>query len=390
LYPHREQAGEMNTPSLGISLEPRSRVEQGVSARVLRFLHLDGWLLAGIGGVLLISMLALYSAEGQRLDELFDQVARILVAFGAMLVMAQISPSWLRRGSPLVYALGLVLLILVLVTGDIGKGAQRWLDLGIRFQPSEIMKLGVPMTMCWLLHERPLPPSFGILVLVALVIFLPVGMIAIQPDLGTAILIVLSGAVVIFLAGLGWRYIIGIAALAGAAMPALWLVMHDYQRKRVLTLLDPQSDPLGAGYHIIQSKIAIGSGGVFGKGWLNGTQGQLEFLPERHTDFIFAVIGEEFGLLGALALLLLYLLIVGRGLYIAAEAPDTFSRLLAGSLSITFFFYVFVNTAMVMGMIPVVGVPLPLVSAGGTSMVTLMAGFGILMSIQTHRKLVAR
>ncbi len=380
----------MNTPSLGISLEPRSRVEQGLSARVLRFLHLDPWLLTGIGGVLLISMLALYSAEGQRLDELFDQVARMLVAFGALLFAAQISPAWLRRGSPLIYALGLVLLILVLVTGDIGKGAQRWLDVGVRFQPSEIMKLGVPMTMCWLLHERPLPPSFGILVLVSLVIFLPAGMIGIQPDLGTAILIVLSGAVVIFLAGLGWRYIVGVAALAGAAMPALWLVMHDYQRKRVLTLLDPESDPLGAGYHIIQSKIAIGSGGIFGKGWLNGTQGQLEFLPERHTDFIFAVIGEEFGLLGALALLLLYLFIVGRGLYIAAAAPDTFSRLLAGSLSITFFFYVFVNTAMVMGMIPVVGVPLPLVSAGGTSMVTLMAGFGILMSIQTHRKLVAR
>jgi rod shape determining protein RodA len=380
----------MNTPSLGISLEPRSRVEQGLSARVLRFLHLDGWLLAGIGGVLTLSLLALYSAEGQQLDELFDQVARMLVAFGALLFMAQISPSWLRRGSPLIYLLGLVLLILVLATGDIGKGAQRWLDLGVRFQPSEIMKLGVPMTMCWLLHERPLPPSFGVLVLVALIIALPTGMIAIQPDLGTAILIVLSGAVVIFLAGLGWRYIVGIAALAGAAMPALWLVMHDYQRKRVLTLLDPESDPLGAGYHIIQSKIAIGSGGIFGKGWLNGTQGQLEFLPERHTDFIFAVIGEEFGLLGALALLLLYLFIVGRGLYIAAAAPDTFSRLLAGSLSITFFFYVFVNTAMVMGMIPVVGVPLPLVSAGGTSMVTLMAGFGILMSIQTHRKLVAR
>jgi len=380
----------MNSPSLGISLEPRSRVEQGLSSRILRFLHLDGWLLTGIGGVLLISMLALYSAEGQRLNELFDQVARMLVAFGALLFMAQISPAWLRRGSPLIYLLGLVLLVLVLVTGDIGKGAQRWLDVGIRFQPSEIMKLGVPMTLCWLLHERPLPPSFGMLVLAALIIFVPAGMIGIQPDLGTAILIVLSGAVVIFLAGLGWRYIIGIAALAGAAMPALWIVMHEYQRKRVLTLLNPESDPLGAGYHIIQSKIAIGSGGVFGKGWLNGTQGQLEFLPERHTDFIFAVIGEEFGLLGALALLLLYLFIVGRGLYIAAAAPDTFTRLLAGSLSITFFFYVFVNTAMVMGMLPVVGVPLPLVSAGGTSMVTLMAGFGILMSIQTHRKLVAR
>ena len=380
----------MNTPQLGISLEPRSRVEQGLLARVLRFLHLDGWLLVGIGGVLVVSLLALYSAEGQKLPELLDQVVRMLIAFGALLFMAQISPSWLRRGSPLIYGLGLVLLILVLATGDIGKGAQRWLDLGVRFQPSEIMKLGVPLTLCWLLHERPLPPSFGILLLIVLILVLPTGMIAVQPDLGTAILIVLSGAVVVFLAGIGWRYIVAIAALAGAAMPALWLVMHEYQRKRILTLLDPESDPLGAGYHIIQSKIAIGSGGIFGKGWLNGTQGQLEFLPERHTDFIFAVIGEEFGLLGALALLLLYLLIVGRGLYIAASAPDTFSRLLAGSLSITFFFYVFVNTAMVMGMIPVVGVPLPLVSAGGTSMVTLMAGFGILMSIQTHRKLVAR
>ena len=380
----------MNTPQLGISLGPRSRVEQGLLARVLRFLHLDGWLLVGIGGVLLVSLLALYSAEGQRLRELFDQVVRMLLAFGALLFMAQISPSWLRRGSPLVYGLGLVLLTLVLVTGDIGKGAQRWLDIGIRFQPSEIMKLGVPLTLCWLLHERPLPPSFGVLLLVVVVVFLPTGMIAVQPDLGTAILIALSGAVAIFLAGIGWRYILAIAALAGAAMPVLWIFMHDYQRKRILTLLDPSSDPLGAGYHIIQSKIAIGSGGVFGKGWLNGTQGQLEFLPERHTDFIFAVIGEEFGLLGSTALLLLYLLIVGRGLYIAASAPDTYSRLLAGTLSITFFFYVFVNTAMVMGLIPVVGVPLPLVSAGGTSMVTLMAGFGILMSIQTHRKLVAR
>ena len=380
----------MNAPQLGISLEPRSRVEQGLLTRVLLFLHLDGWLLAGIGGVLVVSLLALYSAEDQKLPELFDQAARMFVAFGALLFMAQISPGWLRRGSPLVYTLGLVLLVLVLATGDIGKGAQRWLDLGIRFQPSEIMKLGVPLTLCWLLHERPLPPSFGVLLLVVLVVFLPTGMIAVQPDLGTAILIVLSGAVVVFLAGLGWQYIVAIAALAGAAMPALWLAMHDYQRKRILTLLDPESDPLGAGYHIIQSKIAIGSGGVFGKGWLNGTQGQLEFLPERHTDFIFAVIGEEFGLLGGLALLLLYLLIVGRGLYIAASASDTFSRLLAGSLSITFFFNVFVNTAMVMGMIPVEGVPLPLVSAGGTSMVTLMAGFGILMSIQTHRKLVAR
>lgn len=380
----------MNSDSLKLNLEARSRVDHGLAARILRLLHLDGLLLAGIGGVLVVSGLALYSAEGQQLAELMDQVVRMLLAFCVLLFMAQISPTWLRRAAIPVYVLGLVLLALVLAKGDIGKGAQRWLDFGIRFQPSEIMKLGVPLLLCWLLHERPLPPSFGVVALVLLITFLPAGMIAVQPDLGTAILIVLSGAVVVFLAGLGWRYILAAAGLAAAAMPALWLVMHDYQRKRVLTLLDPESDPLGAGYHIIQSKIAIGSGGVFGKGWLNGTQGQLEFLPERHTDFIFAVIGEEFGLLGALTLIGLYLFIVGRGLYIAAEAPDTFSRLLAGSLAITFFFYVFVNTAMVMGLIPVVGVPLPLVSAGGTSMVTLMAGFGILMSIQTHRKLVAR
>ncbi|MCL4722206.1 MAG: rod shape-determining protein RodA [Gammaproteobacteria bacterium] len=376
--------------SLSISTEPRSRVARSPGARLLGLLHLDGWLLVGIGGVLLVSLLALYSAEGQQLTELMQQVARMGIAFGALLVMAQISPDWLRRVAPAVYALGLVLLILVLVTGEIGKGAQRWLDVGVRFQPSEIMKLGVPLILCWLLHERPLPPSFGILLLVAVITFLPAAMIGVQPDLGTAILIVTSGAIVVFLAGIGWRYILALAALAGAALPALWMVMHDYQRRRVLTLIDPESDPLGAGYHIIQSKIAIGSGGVFGKGWLNGSQGQLEFLPERHTDFIFAVIGEEFGLFGALTLILTYLFIVGRGIYIAANAPDTFSRLLAGGLTLTFFFYVFVNTAMVMGLLPVVGVPLPLVSAGGTSMVTLMAGFGILMSIHTHRKLVAR
>ncbi|MFZ1623888.1 MAG: rod shape-determining protein RodA [Gammaproteobacteria bacterium] len=375
---------------LNISTETRSRVEQGLGARVLRALHIDGPLLIGILGVLVFSLLALYSAEGQQIRELMDQAARMLLALGVLLLMAQINPGWLRRGAPFVYALGLLLLMLVLATGEIGKGAQRWLDIGIRFQPSEIMKLGVPLLLCSLLHDRALPPSPGVVIVAILITFLPAGMIAIQPDLGTAILIVLSGAVVIFLAGLGWRYIAAAAALAAAAMPALWMVMHDYQRKRILTLLDPESDPLGAGYHIIQSKIAIGSGGVFGKGWLNGTQGQLEFLPERHTDFIFAVIGEEFGLFGALALLALYLFIVGRGLFIAANAPDTFTRLLAGTLSTTFFFYVFVNTAMVMGLIPVVGVPLPLVSAGGTSMVTLMACFGILMSIHTHRKLVAR
>jgi rod shape determining protein RodA len=363
----------------------------GAGAIMLRGLHIDGALLTGILAILAVGLAGLYSAVGQNPALLLSQGVRITVALGAMLVMAQVEPVFLRRAAPWVYGLGTVLLILVLVTGDVGKGAQRWLDIGIRFQPSEIMKLGLPLMLAWVLHHRPLPPSFGLIVLTLLLTMVPVGLIAIQPDLGTAILIVLSGATVIFLAGIGARYIIGAITIGVGAVPMLWyFVMHDYQKRRVLTLLDPDSDPLGAGYHIIQSKIAIGSGGLFGKGWLNGSQGQLEFLPERSTDFIFAVVGEEFGLLGALTILLIYLFIVSRGLYIAAMAQDTFSRLLAGSISLTFFFYVFVNTAMVTGLLPVVGVPLPLVSAGGTSMVTLLAGFGILMSIQTHRKLLAR
>lgn len=373
-----------------VGLEPRQRVEQGLWARLLRALHLDGLLLLGLLAVLAIGFLALYSAKDGDLREVSAQGVRTLVAFVGLLVMAQVSPVWLRRGAVLLYAGGLVLLLLVMFTGEVGKGAQRWLDVGIRFQPSELMKIGVPMLLCAMLHGQRLPPGFPTIVLGLAIVMLPAVLIATQPDLGTAILIVLSGATAIFLAGLGLRYIVAAIAMAGAALPLLWSVMHDYQRRRVMTLLDPESDPLGAGYHIIQSKIAIGSGGVFGKGWLNGTQGQLEFLPERHTDFIFAVLGEEFGLVGVLGLLTIYLAIVARGLYIAANAPDTFGRLMAGTLSITFFFYVFVNTAMVMGLIPVVGVPLPLVSAGGTSMVTLLAGFGILMSIQTHRKLIAQ
>ncbi|MGI9343676.1 MAG: rod shape-determining protein RodA [Gammaproteobacteria bacterium] len=366
---------------------------QGISigAIVLRGLHVDGPLLTGILAILAVGLAALYSAVGQNTALLISQGVRMLAALAALLIMAQVEPVFLRRASPWIYGAGLVLLVLVLTTGDIGKGARRWLDLGIRFQPSEIMKLGVPLMLAWLLHDRPLPPSFGALLMMLLLILAPVGLIAVQPDLGTAILIVLSGCSVVFLAGIGARYIIGAITLGAGSIPVLWyFVMHDYQKQRVLTLLDPDSDPLGAGYHIIQSKIAIGSGGLFGKGWLNGSQGQLEFLPERSTDFIFAVIGEEFGLLGALTILLIYLFIVGRGLYIAAMAQDTFSRLLAGTISLTFFFYIFVNTAMVTGLLPVVGVPLPLVSAGGTSMVTLLAGFGILMSIQTHRKLLAR
>jgi rod shape determining protein RodA len=362
-----------------------------VRAVMLQSLHLDGMLLAGILAILGIGVAALYSAVGQNGALVISQILRVLAAVGAMLFMAQVPPSLLRRAAPWIYGVALILLGLVMLTGDVGKGAQRWLDIGVRFQPSEIMKLGLPLMLAWLLHERPLPPSFGNIALALGITIVPVALIALQPDLGTAVLVTLTGATVVFLAGIGIRYIIGAFATGLISLPVLWyFVMHDYQKRRVLTLINPDSDPLGAGYHIIQSKIAIGSGGLFGKGWLNGSQGQLEFLPERSTDFIFAVIGEELGLMGALSIVMIYLFIVGRGLAIAVTAQDTFSRLLAGSISLTFFFYVFVNTAMVTGLLPVVGVPLPLVSAGGTSMVTLLAGFGILMSIQTHRKLLAR
>jgi rod shape determining protein RodA len=358
-----------------------------IFARVLRWAHVDPPLLAGLSTILIFATVVLYSATGQSSGLMQAQLGKIAVGMAALLIAARIDPQWMRRGSPVLYAAGIALLCLVLAIGDIAKGGQRWLDFGIRFQPSEILKLAVPLLLARLLHDRPLPPSFLVIVSCLIIVGLPAGLIAVQPDLGTAVLIVLTGVTAIFLAGIGWGYIIGAGAVALAALPALWYVMRDYQRQRVLTLLDPESDPLGAGYHIIQSKIAIGSGGFFGKGWLNGTQGQLEFLPERSTDFIFAVIGEEWGLMGALALLGVYLFIVGRSAFIAITAPDTFTRILAGTFTVTFFFYIFINTAMVMGLLPVVGVPLPLVSTGGTFMVTLLAGFGIVMSIHTHRKL---
>jgi rod shape determining protein RodA len=354
-------------------------------------MHIDPPLLMGIMTVLLFGGFVLYSASGTDINMLYRQIARVGVALLTMIAIAQINIAWIRRASPWLFAVGIIALLLVLLRGEIGGGAQRWLDVGVRFQPSELMKLAVPAMLAWLLHDRPLPPSALLILGMLALIAAPVAMIALQPDLGTSILIALSGFTVIFLAGIGIRFLIagGVAGLL--TLPLMWYsLMHDYQKQRVLTLLDPESDPLGAGYHIIQSKIAIGSGGTFGKGWLNGSQGQLEFLPEQTTDFIFAVIGEEFGFLGAIILITLYLLIFARGLYIATTAQDTFSRLLAGSISFTFFFYVFVNTGMVTGLLPVVGVPLPLVSAGGTSLVTLLAGFGILMSIQTHRKLLPR
>ena len=334
-------------------------------------------------------MFVLFSASNESSEVLIRQLFRISVAFIALLITAQLPTDLIRRLSPWGYFFGLMLLSLVLFLGDIGQGAQRWLDIGIRFQPSEIMKLAVPMMVAWYLHEKKLPPSGKQIFIIFILILIPSILIAKQPDLGTSLLVFISGMLIIFLAGIPFRYISALVLMAIPSSVVLWKLMQDYQRQRVITLLNPDSDPLGAGYNIIQSKIAIGSGGLFGKGWTNGSQVQLEFLPEKSTDFIFAVIGEEFGLLGLLSLLILYTLIITRSLYIASQAPDLYSRLLAGSISLTFFVYVFVNAAMVIGLMPIVGIPLPLISYGGTSMVTLMIGFGILMSISSNRKLLS-
>jgi len=341
-------------------------------------------LIAGLG------MVVLYSAAGDPNGAMLRQGVRLGAGLIAFLTIAQIPPRYLRLWTPWIFIGVLGLLLVVMLAGEVGGGARRWLNLGfVSIQPSEFMKLAVPMMVAWFLHDRPLPPSLGQLFVVILIIAVPALLIYRQPDLGTAVLVVAAGGLTILLAGISLRLIAGFSAAALVAAPFTWPFLRDYQRDRILTFLDPQSDPLGAGYNIIQSQIAIGSGGTFGKGWLNGTQAHLEFLPERSTDFIFAVMGEEFGLVGLVTLLLLYLVLVGRGLYIAAEAQDTFTRLLAGSLSLTFFFYAFVNAGMVSGLLPVVGVPLPLVSAGGTSMVTLLAGFGMLATIGRHRKLLA-
>ena len=360
------------------------------AARVLAALQLDGPLLIGLALVAGYGLIVLYSASGQSWPMVLRAVVRLLMGAAAMLALAQVRPQQLRAAAPWLWAVGVLLLIVVDVMGHIGKGAQRWLDLGfVRFQPSEIMKIGVPLLCAWYLHERPLPPSVPMLGVLGLIILVPAGLTAAQPDLGTAILITIAGGLVVIMAGLSVWFMAGAAALAGVAAWVGWhYFLHDYQRQRVLTFIDPQSDPLGAGYHIIQSQIAIGSGGLFGKGWMNGSQSQLQYLPERHTDFIFAVIGEEFGLLGLGILIALYIFVVARALFLASQMQDTFSRLMGASLALTFFVYVFINTGMVSGLLPVVGVPLPLVSYGGTSMVTLLAGFGILMALYSHRKLI--
>ncbi len=362
------------------------------TARVLQSLRLDPLLVIGLLLLTLAGLGILYSAGEQSLELVHKQGVRLALAFLVMIVVAQIPQHQLYLWTPWVYGVGIVLLLLVMVAGDVGKGAQRWLDLYVvRFQPSEMMKLMTPMMLAWFLADKPLPPKMRPLIISAMLILVPTVLIARQPDLGTALLVAAAGFFVVFLAGLPWKALFGTLFLALGSIPVLWhFVMHDYQKQRVLTLLNPENDPLGAGYHIIQSKIAIGSGGMFGKGWLNGTQSQLDFLPERSTDFIFAVFAEEFGIMGAVVLLSLYAFIILRGLVIATRAQDAYGRLLAGSLSLTFFVYLFVNVGMVSGILPVVGVPLPLVSYGGTSMVTLMAGFGMLMSINANKRLLVR
>ncbi|WP_350238185.1 peptidoglycan glycosyltransferase MrdB [Pectobacterium colocasium] len=355
-------------------------------------IHIDLPFLLCILALLGYSLFVLWSASGQDIGMMERKVVQIVLGFTVMIVMAQIPPRVYEGWAPYLYVFCVILLLIVDIFGQISKGAQRWLDLGfIRFQPSEIAKIAVPLMVARFINRDMCPPSLKNTAIALVLIFVPTLLVAAQPDLGTSILVALSGLFVLFLAGMSWR-LIGIAVLLLAAfIPILWFfLMHDYQRARVMMLLDPESDPLGAGYHIIQSKIAIGSGGLSGKGWLHGTQSQLEFLPERHTDFIFAVLSEELGLIGVLILLAMYLFMIMRGLVIAANAQTSFGRVMVGGLMLILFFYVFVNIGMVSGILPVVGVPLPLISYGGSALVVLMAGFGIVMSIHTHRKLLSK
>lgn len=351
--------------------------------------RLDWVLLILIMLVILAGLAVLYSATGRDAAFVERQAIRLGIGLAAMMVISQVPPHLLRIWAPWLYGLGLILLLATWLFGE-GRSAQRWLDLGlVRFQPSELMKLAVPMMVAAWLHPKVLPPEWKETLVAGLFLLTPTVLIMRQPDLGTAMLVAVSGCFTLYLAGIRWRIVATLAVVGAALAPLLWMLMEEYQRVRVRTFLDPESDPLGQGWNIIQSKIAVGSGGWTGKGWLNGTQAHLEFIPERHTDFILAVFAEEFGLLGVLGLLLVYLALIGRGLFIASVARDTFSRLLAGSLALILFVYVGVNGAMVSGLLPVVGVPLPLFSYGGTSAVTLLVGFGMLMSIYSHRKFIS-
>ncbi len=353
--------------------------------------RLDGPLMVSIVLLVALGVAVIYSSTGgNTFDRAMGQLRNFAVALIAMWLVANVTPQQLMRLALPVYVTGLVLLVGVALFGEIRNGARRWLNLGVTvIQPSEIMKIGVPLALAWYFHRREQGLRLVDYAVAALLLAVPAALVVRQPDLGTALLIFSSGFFVIFLAGLSWRILISLAIAGLAALPFVWSMLHDYQRQRVMTLLDPSSDPLGAGYHIIQSTIAIGSGGVLGKGWLKGTQGQLDFIPERSTDFILAVFGEEFGLAGNLLLIVLYLIVIGRGLMIAMNASTIFARLLAGAVTLTFFTYAFVNMGMVSGILPVVGVPLPLISYGGTALLSMLVGFGILMSISTHKQLVA-
>jgi rod shape determining protein RodA len=349
----------------------------------------DGTLLVLMLALSTLGLLALFSASYENPGRVASQVANLAVAIAAMWLVAQVHPQTMMRFAVPAYVVGLAFLVAVALFGDVVNGARRWLHVGVtRFQPSEMMKLALPLMLAWYFHKHEATLKLRNFAVGALLLIVPLALIARQPDLGTAALVGAAGFYVIFFAGLSWRVLGTLVGLGLAALPIGWGFLHGYQRKRVLTLLDPTTDPLGAGYHIIQSTIAVGSGGLWGKGWLNGTQAHLEFIPERHTDFIFAVFSEEFGLIGNVVLLVLYFLLIGRGLYIAANAATIFARLLAGGISLMFFTYAFVNMGMVSGILPVVGVPLPFLSYGGTALLTLFIGAGILMSIHRYRKLV--
>jgi len=354
-----------------------------------RTLHLDGPLLIALLFLSALGLVVIFSASDQDWEVMMRQAIRLGISLFAMVILAQVSPETLRRLSPHLFLIGLAALLGVLFFGVAAKGAQRWLDLGlVRFQPSELMKLAVPMAVAWLLTRGRLPPGFTMVLAAVMVTLIPAGLVVVQPDLGTAIMLIFSGMIVVFLAGIRWHHIMMLFAVLAALAPFLWSRLDGYQQQRILTLFDPFADPLGSGYQTIQAQIAIGSAGVWGKGWLEGSQSHLEFIPERSTDFIFAVFAEEFGLIGVLMLVILYLFIVARCLVMAYHTRETYSRLLMGALALTFFFYLFVNLGMVSGILPIVGVPLPLVSYGGTSMLTLMAGFGMIMGMHARRRLM--
>lgn len=359
------------------------RIEQYITR------HIDGVLLGVVLTLMAVGLVVLISASNMGAARVTSQLLNMTIALGVMWVFANIPPHYLARLAFPLYALGLLLLVGVALFGDVVQGARRWLDLGItRIQPSELMKIALPLALAWYFDRYEATLRAKHYAIGAVMLVIPVALIARQPDLGTAVLITASGFFVLFLAGLPWRLITGLAVAGAAALPFVWSALHDYQRQRVLTLLDPMQDPLGRGYHTIQSTIAVGSGGWFGKGWLNGTQTHLDFIPERTTDFAFAVFAEEFGLFGCVVLLGLFLFLISRGMLITANAPTLFTRLLAGSITLTFFTYAFVNMGMVSGILPVVGVPLPLISYGGTSLVSICIGIGILMSVHSHKKLI--